>query len=865
MRAKSGRWYLILLVALFVLFGGQTAWAAAPTITSNPDPILSPTEDEVGYEVTFTASDADGDLESFDVINQPTFFLLEKTTQSQIKLYTTIDVRPLATNVDKSYTFYLSAADKAGAITRVPYTITVEEFNDSPVIQNKIVSDTATQGEVYSFSFTVTDEENDPLSWNPDAVDTQKPEWLSVVKGDEYGSFSITSTTPITNEIALGDSPVQIRIQIDDDPQNPDLEVKSDSIEYLLNLINVNDAPEITDGDITSDDAIEETPYEHRFTVEDIDGDTLTVVRPIAKKPAWISVAASTDANDPPNTWIISGTPNNEDALSTEPQEVDITIQDEEGLNARLQYTISIQNLNDTPEQISGFAAPEFATQDEAFTHSFTVKDDDLDTVKWNQQNSSYPSSWMEVAVVTQPDNVYQFNITGTPKNSDVLPVGGVQKTDTVTIAFTDDATITDPDLEEPNSASFTFDITYVNVNDAPQIAAGGTFPDSVDQDATYEHTFTVTDADGNDLRIVSSGMRLPAWTTEPMTITPAAGGPSGTDFTISGTPNWEDANQSELYSVVIKIGDGVQGDEKFITKEFTISVVNLNDKPEITMHPIQDQEADTLAVQNSVYSKPITFTDKDNDTVSWIKEDSTFPDGMDVVSTGSNNFEIDWTPTNDQVTHIRSEDGATLEQVSDPYNVALKFCDDFETTPKCETVSITDLRVENVNDAPTISGTIDALVAGEYTQDSPYIFTPEVSDADQLFGDVTFTFSITGQSGIVDWSFFNIENGQLQLYPSASHINGSPYSISLAVSDGEKKATLPLDIIVLSEAIKEGDFNLDNSVDLTDVISVLKIMAGIDLPDDQAFKVQTATDPNDDGMAGLADVIYILHQIATP
>jgi hypothetical protein len=401
-------------------------------------------------------------------------------------------------------------------------------------------------------------------------------------------------------------------------------------------------------------------------------------------------------------------------------------------------------------------------------------------------------------------------------------------------------------------------------VNDAPTISAGGTFPDSVDQDATYEHTFTVTDADGNDLRIVNSGMRLPAWTTAPMTITPAAGGPSGTEFTISGTPNWEDANQSEPYSVVIKIGDGVQGDEKFITKEFTISVVNLNDAPEITVDPIQDQETDTLAVQNSLYSKPIAFADKDNDTVSWIKEDSTFPDGMDVVSTGSNNFEIDWTPTNDQVTSVRSEDG-TLAQVNDPYDVALKFCDDFANNPKCVTVSITDLRVENVNDAPTISGTIDALVAGDYTQDSPYIFTPEVSDADQLFGDVTFTYSITGQSAIADWSFFDIENGQLKLYPNASQVGGSPYSISLAVSDGEKKATLPLKIIVLSGAIKEGDFNLDNSVDLTDVISVLKIMAGIDLPNDQTFKVQAATDPNDDGMAGLADVIYILHQIATP
>lgn len=870
MRARPNRFYSIMLVALFVLFGSQTAWAAAPTISPAPDTLLSPTEDEVGYSAIFTASDTDGDLESFDVINKPSFLVLQKNTQSEIELLTTIDTRPLAEHVGQKFTFTMSATDKAGAITNQEYSITVQEFNDPPVIQETIVSDEATQGEIYNFEFTVTDEESHPLSWNPDAVDTQLPEWLDVVKGDEYGTFAITSTTAVTNEIALGDSPVQIRIQIDDNPDDPDLDVKSDTLEYLLNLVNINDDPEIDDADkITSDEAIEGQDYEHKFTVTDDDGDALTVVRPITKKPEWITVAASTDSADPPNTWVISGVPSNEDALSTDPHEIDILIKDEHDATDRLQYTIAVQNLNDTPEQTTGFNAPEFATQGEDFTHSFNVEDIDLDEVVWNQANSEYPSSWMDVEVdFLEQENVYQFTLSGQPSNADVLPpdgAGGAQKTETVIIAFNDNATISDPALEEPSENTFQFDITYVNVNDAPTIPATATFPDSIRQDETYEYSFTVTDIDGNDLRVVDSGTQLPAWN-EPMTIDPNTGGPSGTTFTISGTPNFEDANQSDPYPVVIKIGDGVQGDEKFFSHEFTISVINENDPPEVILEPVQDPVLDTLATQNTLYSKPIGFADKDDDTINWVEGDSIFPAGMEIQATGSKDFEIRWIPTNDQVTHIESADG-TLEQVETPYDVSLKFCDNFEGDSKCTTVPITGLRVQNVNDAPTIRGSIPALVAGEYTQESPFTFTPEVADADELFGDVNFQYTITGQNAISDWSVFSLSNGQLKLFPGASEAENSPYNISISVSDGEDKTPLPLEVIVLPEGtvIESGDFNLDGSTDLSDAILLLKVLVGIDLPQDQTFKVQTETDPNTDDQAGLQDVIFILDHVATP
>ena len=881
MRAKSNKCYFISLVALFVLFGSQTAWSQDPTI--NPAEIPDPIEDtpyltQGGEPITFTPSVTEG-LKDFKIINLPEFLTSTLVTPAEIEV-TNAAGRPSVNDVGSQATFTVSA-EYTGTVVNKSYTVTVQERNDPPKITNKKVNDTATQNAVYEYKLELTDEEGHPLEWNEDASRNNPtnplPEWLTVRKEEEYGRFTITSTDPISNELALSEESVTVFIQIDDKPQNLDLAPESATVQYTLQLINVNDEPTIEESNIPSNDTASEmledendpnyTPYQRSFTVEDIDNDTLELET--VTKPNWMSVAREGDTN----TWNITGTPDNEDAYpKNNPYEVDLLIKDGNGGTTPFQYTITVQNLNDTPQIISGLIPKNKATEDQPYTHSFTVEDVDGDTVSWDEASSDYPS-WLGITVekISEDDvrpSQYLFTMSGTPLNADVLPEeGSTQKTEEVTIVFTDNAVLENPDIEEGKTGQLgPFTLELINDNDSPKVTPGS-IPavDSVNQDDLYELTFTVTDPDKNDLRVVVEDTIFPQWA-DPMTIDPLQG-PSGQQFTLTGKPNYEDANQTEPFPVVIRIGDNVTGDEEFITIEFEVDVINTNDPPEITSEPIPDG---SFATQNTLYTKKISFTDKDNNTVQWIEAESVIEPGMAAVDVGTNNFEFRWVPTNEQVTDLK--DGT---QVGDTYNVSLKFCDNFDQDPKCQTVLIADLGVENINDPPTIKGEIPALVAGLHTEEVPFIFTPEVNDVDkEKFGIGTFTYTMSGQDAISGWSNFDFATGQLKLWPSADQGPSADqadatfrkYDISITVSDGEKKAILPLEIVVVPEAIKKGDFNIDSNVDLTDAILVLKILAGIDLDleeDDQAFKVQADTDPNEDGVAGLADVIYIFNQLA--
>ncbi|MBE0365842.1 hypothetical protein PULV_b0521 [Pseudoalteromonas ulvae UL12] len=90
-------------------------------------------------------------------------------------------------------------------------------------------------------------------------------------------------------------------------------------------------------------------------------------------------------------------------------------------------------------------------------------------------------------------------------------------------------------------------------------------------------------------------------------------------------------------------------------------------------------------------------------------------------------------------------------------------------------------ISVQNVNDAPSISGTPLTSVL----EDSSYTFTPNANDVDT--GD-NLTFSITNKPA---WVSFNSVNGQLSGIPTNSHV-GSTDNIVISVSDGQLVSSLP-------------------------------------------------------------------------
>ncbi|MBT5071435.1 MAG: hypothetical protein HOM60_04760 [Porticoccaceae bacterium] len=87
-------------------------------------------------------------------------------------------------------------------------------------------------------------------------------------------------------------------------------------------------------------------------------------------------------------------------------------------------------------------------------------------------------------------------------------------------------------------------------------------------------------------------------------------------------------------------------------------------------------------------------------------------------------------------------------------------------------------------NGAPTISGSIESIRAGEQLN-----FIPQSSDAD---GD-TLKFSISGQA---EWMIFDPQTGSITGAPSESDI-GSVSPINLSVSDGTLTSSIDFDVTV--------------------------------------------------------------------
>ena len=276
-----------------------------------------------------------------------------------------------------------------------------------------------------------------------------------------------------------------------------------------------------------------------------------------------------------------------------------------------------------------------------------------------------------------------------------------------------------------------TFTITVDNTNDAPTIS--GIPTTSVDQAVSYSFTPTVNDIDGDVLSF--SITNQPSWATFN----------SGTGQ-LSGTPTNDDVGVTE--GIIISVNDGTA---TVALPAFSLTVNNVNDAPTISGTP-----AVTVA-EDSTYSFTPTVNDLDGNTLSF-----SITNQPSWATFNSTTGQLSGTPTNDDV------------GVSEGIIISVN---DGTATVALPAFSLT---VNNVNDAPTISGTPAVTVA----EDSTYSFTPTVNDLD---GN-TLSFSITNQPS---WATFNSTTGQLSGTPTNDDV-GVSEGIIISVNDGTETVALP-------------------------------------------------------------------------
>ena len=287
------------------------------------------------------------------------------------------------------------------------------------------------------------------------------------------------------------------------------------SVASTVTVTAVNDGPAISGTPITS--VNQDAAYTFTPAASDLDGDTL--VFSILNKPIWASFNTATGA--------LAGTPVNADVGVT--NGIVISVSDGTTSVSLSGFNLTVVNVNDAPT-ISGTPA---TSVNEDSAYSFTPTGADVDAGATLVYSITNQPTWATFSTATGA-------LTGTPANADVGTTTGIV------------ITASDGSLSTNLPA---FNLTVVNVNDAPTIA--GVPATSVDQDVVYSFTPTASDVDVGTT-LTYSITNKPTWAS----FNTATGA-------LTGTPVYAD---SGVYSgIVISVSDG---DLSAALPAFSITVI---------------------------------------------------------------------------------------------------------------------------------------------------------------------------------------------------------------------------------------------------------------------------------------------------
>ncbi len=564
----------------------------------------------------------------------------------------------------------LTVSDGALSSTLPDFSITVSNVNDGPVISG-VPPVSVNQDALYSYTVSASDLDGDSLTFSAQNL----PVWLTL-----NPATGLLSGTPNATQIGVYNA---IGIDVTDGVLTTSLSP------FSITVINVNDAPVISG---TPSSAVNQNSgYSFVPTASDIDGDALTFSS--LNLPAWLSLNASTGE--------ITGVPAQGDVGVH--SNIQLTVSDGALSDTLPAFSITVSDVNDPP--VIGGSPPGSVLQNTLY--SFTPSSSDLDGNSLTFSAQNLPG-WLSI-------NASTGEVSGTPGPSDVATFNNIL------IEVTDGAL---------TATLANFNITVINVNDAPAIS--GVPATSVNQDQIYNFTPSATDIDGD---LVT--------------------------FTISNQPGWASFNSSTGQLSGIP-GNGDVGSYANVTisafdgslstplTPFTITVVNVNDPPLLSGIPNATVNQDAaylfLPVVNDIDGDVLTFSVLN--LPGWLSLNA---------STG----EISGTPGNSDVGLYT--------------NIQLSVSDGTATV----NLATFSVQVININDAPSISGVPGSSVL----QDGVYSFTPVASDID---GD-SLTFSIVNQP---PWTSFNTVTGQLSGTPGNSDV-GIHGAIGISVSDGSLSASL--------------------------------------------------------------------------
>jgi hypothetical protein len=501
--------------------------------------------------LTYSATNADGS-------ELPSWLTFNKETR-------TLSGTPINEDVG-TLNIRVTAIDNQGVSVSDTFELEVVNVNDAPTLKTAIANQTATEDLKLNLIFpadTFNDvDTGDSLTYSAtNANGSALPTWLTF--NSETRSFS---GTPVNENVG------QLNLKLTATDKNG--EKATDT--FNLEVVNVNDAPTLKTA-IANQIVTEDQTFSFTFpedTFKDIDaGDSLAYSAKLAdggELPSWLSFDAQ--------TRTFSGNPVNEDVDNLS---IKVTATDKEGELVSNTFELGVVNTNDAPTLKTAITL-QTATEDKAFSFTFpenTFNDvdfgDSLTYTATNADGNALPS-WLSFDANTR-------TFSGIPVNENV---GNLSL----------QVTATDHDGE---SASDTFNLEVVNVNDAPTLKTA-IANQVATEDKAFSFTFsanTFNDVDAKDrltyTATLANGNELPSWLTF-----------NAETRTFSGTPVNENVGNLNL-RVTATDNSG-----ESVNNIFELEVANVNDAPTLD-HAIANQTATEDLKFNFIFPAN-TFNDVD-------------------------------------------------------------------------------------------------------------------------------------------------------------------------------------------------------------------------------------------------------------
>jgi len=316
-----------------------------PVIQGTPGSSIS-----VGAKYRFTpdAVDPDGDPLAFDVVNLPSWATFDEATGA-------LSGSPQSSDVGEYTNITIRVSDGEFTVELPDFSVIVTDVNTAPQISGT-APDTVSPGNLYSFTPTATDAENDTLTFSI----TGLPSWAKFrsSKGRIFG-------TPASNDAGTYSG---ITITVTDGQASDSLAPFS----ITVTESDTNSAPQIS-GDpqdsVTSGESYSFTP-----SARDPDDDSLSFS--VSGLPSW--------ADFDTQTGRLSGTPTSADVGTYTAISIDVT--DGQASDSLAPFTITVQAVGLGSVTLS-WTAPTENTDGSTLTDLAGYK------LYWGTNSGQYPDS----------------------------------------------------------------------------------------------------------------------------------------------------------------------------------------------------------------------------------------------------------------------------------------------------------------------------------------------------------------------------------------------------------------------------------------------------------------------------------------